>query len=123
MIAREAVLNHPEVARLLRERFVCIAIDNVQNPNMTDAEQRWLADKGGRACTQGMSTFTAGGKVLGLGGWFEPQPVLRMLRSALAKFRPEEGLTIPAPTEQEQRGKEERQFPQHADRHEDDLRD
>ncbi len=42
MIAREAVLGDSEVAELLRTRFVPIAIDNVDHPNMTPAEKAFF---------------------------------------------------------------------------------
>jgi hypothetical protein len=90
VIVREAVLNNPEVARLLSERFVPIALDNVDHPNLTSGERRFLEGKGLEACTQGMSVFTAGGKVLARGGGFEADGVSRMLRRALAEYRPEE---------------------------------
>ena len=105
MIAREAVLNHPAVTRLLKDHFVCLGIDNVGHPNMTDAERQWLGDRGGRACTQGMTVFTAGGTVLATGGGYEPGPVLAMLQAALGKYRPEGRLSLPGPTPAEERGK------------------
>ena len=97
MIAREAVLNDPSVAELLRTRFVCVAVDNVDHPQLTRSERAFLEDKGLKFSTQGMSVFTSGGQVLGMGGGFEPGPVREMLEAALAKFRPEEGLKIEAP--------------------------
>ena len=61
---RAILLNNPKVAELLRTRFVCYALDNVVNPQMTAAEKAWLKDRGGNASTLGMIVFTAGGKVL-----------------------------------------------------------
>jgi hypothetical protein len=84
------VLSHPEVAALLSERFIPIAIDNVDNPNLTEAERKFLEGKGLEFCTQGMSVFTAGGKVLAKGGGYEPDGCARMLREALDAFRPDE---------------------------------
>jgi hypothetical protein len=104
VIAREAVLNHADVVKLLKDHFVCIAIDNVENQNMTAAEKQWLSDKGGRACTQGMSVFTAGGKVLAQGGGYQPEPVVRMLKNALSKYEPEPEPKLPAPTDEEMKG-------------------
>jgi hypothetical protein len=95
VLAREAVLNNPEIVELLRSHFVAIAIDNVDNLNMTVAERDFLADKGLKFCTQGMSVFTAGGKVLGMGGGFEPGDVKQMLLTALEAYRPEAALTVP----------------------------
>jgi hypothetical protein len=89
VLAREAVLNHPEIIKLLRAHFVAIAIDNVDNLNMTAAEKEFLRDRGLKFCTQGMSVFTAGGKLLGMGGGFEPDDVKRMLQKALAEYQPE----------------------------------
>jgi hypothetical protein len=94
VIAREAVLNDPSVVKLLRTGFVPIALDNVDQPQLTAAEKEFLQDKGLKFCTQGMSVFTAGGKVLALGGGYEPRGVERMLREALDKFRPEDGPVI-----------------------------
>jgi hypothetical protein len=94
VIAREAVLNNPEIVRLLREHFVCLAVDNADNLNLTPADQEWLKDRGGRACTQGMAVFTAGGTLLGQGGGYQPGPVQRMLEDALAKFQPEPSVAV-----------------------------
>lgn len=94
MLAREAVLSDPQVVELLRKHFVCFAIDNANNSNTTPKEREWLKPLGGRASTQGMSAFTAGGQPLASGGGFEAEPVRRMLKSALAKFKPEGPLTI-----------------------------
>lgn len=88
MIAREAVLNDPEVARMLAERFIPIGLDNVDHPNLTPGERQFLKDKGLNSSTQGMSAFTAGGTVLAMGGGFQAEPVRRMLTEALAKFDP-----------------------------------
>jgi hypothetical protein len=95
VLAREAILNHPEVVKLLRARFVAIAIDNADNLNMTAAEKEFLADKGLKFSTQGMSVFTAGGKVLGMGGGFEPVQVKEMLVKALDRYQPEESVRVP----------------------------
>lgn len=76
--------------KVLRERFVSVAVDNANNINLTPSERAWLADKGGQSCTQGMTAFTAGGKLLASGGGFDPEPNRRMLEQALARFRPNE---------------------------------
>ena len=76
--------------KLVRDHFVAVAIDNANNLNVTLAEAQWLADKGGKACTQGMTAFTAGGTFLGLGGGFDAADNLKMLRQALKKFQPGE---------------------------------
>lgn len=87
MIAREAVLNDPDVVALLRKYFIPIAIDNVGNPNLTPSEREFLGDKGLKASTQGMSVFTAGGRVLATGGHFQPGPVKTMLITSLRRYR------------------------------------
>ena len=84
-----------EIAELLRTRFVAMAIDNVENLNMTAAEKEFLRDRGLKFSTQGMSVFTAGGQVLGMGGGFEPTDVKQMLAKALEKYQPEESVAIP----------------------------
>lgn len=94
MLAREAVLNNAKVVKLLRDKFVCFAFDNCDTPNATAADWEWLKDKGAKASTQGMSVFTAGGKMLGGGGDYRPEVVMRMLEQALAKFQPEDTVTI-----------------------------
>jgi hypothetical protein len=101
VIAREAVLNDAAVASLLREHFVCIAIDNVDHPQLTPIERAFVKDKGLKFCTQGMSTFTAGGKVLEMGGGFEADGVRPMLERAIAKFKPEENVNIPDPPQKD----------------------
>src|SRR3954452_17538215 len=89
MIAREAVLNDPAVAELLKDHFVPFAVDNVDHPNLTPGERAFLWGRGLQACTQGMTVFTAGGTVLATGGGFEPRGVEKMLRKALAAYRPD----------------------------------
>jgi hypothetical protein len=95
VLAREAILNNPEIVQSLRDHFVAMAIDNVDNLNMTAAEKAFLADKGLKFCTQGMSVFTAGGKGLGMGGGFEPDQVKQMLVKALEQYRPEGAVSVP----------------------------
>lgn len=64
-----------------------MALDNVENPNLTPAEREFLKDKGLKFCTQGMSAFTAGGKLLATGGGYEAKGVQSMLKQAAAKFK------------------------------------
>jgi hypothetical protein len=85
----------------LRTRFIAMAIDNVENLNMTAAEKKFLSDKGLKFSTQGMSVFTAGGKVLGLGGGYEPDDVKQMLRKALEQYRPENAVDVPSRDEKD----------------------
>lgn len=104
---RAILLNNPKVAELLRTRFVCYALDNVVNPQMTAAEKEWLKDRGGRASTGGTSVFTAGGRVLPHGANWNPSgpnlfakhqdAMLRGLNAALSKYHPEEAPQIDKP--------------------------
>ena len=87
MLAREAILNDPEVVEILKKHFVCFAIDNADHSNTTPKEREWLKPLGGRASTQGMSAFTAGGRFLAGGGGFDVKPNLKMLKDALSKFQ------------------------------------
>jgi hypothetical protein len=86
------------VVELLRSRFVAFALNNAGwTMNMTPAEAVWLRDRGGRACTQGMAVFTAGGRILGTGGGYTPAPVVNMLKEALRKYQPEDGVEVGDP--------------------------
>ena len=87
MLAREAILNDPQVVAMLTKHFVCFAIDNANNSNTTRMERKFLEPLGGTASTQGMSTFTAGGQHLGGGGGYDAKSNLKMLKGALSKFQ------------------------------------
>jgi hypothetical protein len=82
---------------LLRKHFVAFALDNASVPNVTPAEALWLKDRGGRACTQGMTVFTAGGQLLGTGGGYQAAGNIKMLKDALTRYRPEEKVEIGGP--------------------------
>jgi hypothetical protein len=87
------------VVKLLQDHFVAFALNNAGwTINMTPAEALWLKDRGGRACTQGMSVFTAGGQMLGTGGGYQAAPNVKMLKDALKKYKPEEKVEIGDPT-------------------------
>jgi hypothetical protein len=98
------VLNHPDIVKLLRKRFIAIGVDNVDNLNMTAAEKAFLKDRGLKFCTQGMSVFTAGGKLLAMGGGFEPDQVKQMLVKALDNYRPEEPPPVVPPRDNHDAG-------------------
>jgi hypothetical protein len=86
------------VVDLLRKHFVAFALNNAGwTINMTPAEAAWLKDRGGRACTQGMAVFTAGGQMLGTGGGYTAAPNTKMLKGALRKYQPEEKVEIGDP--------------------------
>lgn len=76
---------------LLKNRFIPYALDNVENPNLTPAEKEFLSafDSGQKACTIGMTAYTADGKKLASGGGYEPGSVRSLLKKALAEFKPE----------------------------------
>ena len=98
MLAREAILNDPQVVEMLTKHFVCFAIDNANNSNTTKMEREFLKPLGGTASTQGMSTFTAGGQHLAGGGGFDAKPNLKMLEGALSKFQSDDKFKAePAP--------------------------
>jgi hypothetical protein len=82
---------------LLRKHFVAFALDNASVPNVTPAEALWLKDRGGRACTQGMTVFTAGGQMLGSGGGYQAPGNIKMLRDALTKYKAEGKVEIGDP--------------------------
>jgi hypothetical protein len=85
----------------LRDHFVCIAIDNTDHPQLTPGERAFVLDRGLKGCTWGMSTFTAGGKILEMGGGFEAKGVAPMLKRALAAYKPDDKVDIPERTDQE----------------------
>ena len=74
------------MAALLRERFVPMAMDNVDFPNQTEAERDFLIDKGWTASTNGQSVFTADGRLLGIGYFFDPRELEKCLRESLERF-------------------------------------
>lgn len=78
---------------LLRERFVCMAMDNVDFPNQTEAERDFLIDKGWTASTNGQSAFTADGRLLGTGYFFDGRELEKFLRESLDRFE-KPGATI-----------------------------
>lgn len=87
MIAREAVLSDPDVVALLRKYFIAIAVDNVGNPNLTPSEGEFLSDKGLKLSTQGMSVFTAGGRLLATDRGYFPGEVKAMLMTSLRRYQ------------------------------------
>jgi hypothetical protein len=84
-------VNDPDVLELLRTRFIPFAHDNVEHPNLTASEKEFLSafDSGVKACTIGMSSFTADGRKLASGGGYEAGSVKSLLKKALAEFKPE----------------------------------
>jgi hypothetical protein len=97
MLARAAGINDPEVAKLLKEKFVCYGRDNLINLQATDAELKWLDSRMGYQSTGGMDIFTAGGQVLWTGLSRDPASTLNVLNQALSKYQPEEAPQIDKP--------------------------
>jgi hypothetical protein len=63
----------------------------VENPNLTPPEKEFLAafDSGVKACTIGMTAYTADGRKLASGGGYEASSVKSLLKKSLAEFKPE----------------------------------
>ena len=80
------MLNNADVVSFLAERFVPLALDNGDNPTWTAAEKQFMSALGGDASTEGMSTFTADGRLLERGGGFDAVVTRKMLGRAAAKF-------------------------------------
>jgi len=79
------------VVELLKTKFIPYALDNVENPNLTPAEREFLSafDSGAKACTIGMTCYTADGRKLASGGGFEAGSVKTLIKKALSEFKPE----------------------------------
>ena len=94
--------SHPDIIDLLSRRFVPIAVDNVENLNMTAAEKAFFEPRF-PACTHGMYAFDSGGRVLGRGGGYEADGLEKMLRDSLEEFgkRPPPDTFTPEPVKGE----------------------
>ena len=64
-----------------------MGMDNVDYPNQTEAERDFLIDKGWQASTNGQSVFSADGRLLATGYFFDARELEKFLRGALEKFR------------------------------------
>lgn len=80
-------MNDPAIVSLLREKFVPMAMDNVDFPNQSEAERDFLLDKGWQASTTGQSVFTADGRLLATGGFFDARGLEKFLREAMERFK------------------------------------
>ena len=116
MADREFVFSHPEVQRLIRERFVPLAMDDWYLRRRNDAEGRFFMDMtkesprgdAGDRTRQGRYVFTAAGKFLGFNNNRGPDRILAMLRDSLTKWEalPEaerRPATVPAEAPEEAR--------------------
>ena len=86
----------------LKTRFIPYALDNVENPNLTPAEREFLDgfDSGVKACTIGMSVYTADGKKLASGGGYEPGAVRSLIKKSLSEFKPESVSAVVPPRDE-----------------------
>ena len=90
------------MAALLRDRFVPMAIDNVDFPNQTAAERDFLIDKGWTASTNGQSAFTSDGRLLGTGYFFDARELEKFLRESLDRFSKPDAKVTPQKLNAEQ---------------------
>ena len=96
MLDRASTFSDPEVVRLLKTRFIPVAIDQAYQRRQQDAEGRFyqrIANQGprkvGRGTTQGLYIATAEGRFLGFNNNRGSDRVKRLLKKVLADFRPE----------------------------------
>ena len=75
---------------LLKNRFVPIAIDNVQNLNLDAGEEKWFKPRF-PASTHALYAFRADGTILGRGGGYNAEGAKKMLRKALSAFEKDPG--------------------------------
>ena len=95
MLDRASTFADPEIIKLLQTRFVPVAIDQAYQRRQQDAEgdfYRKIAGQGPRknfqGTTQGLYVATADGKFLAFNNNRGPERVMRVLKKALADFRP-----------------------------------
>ena len=78
-------------------------MDNVDYPNQTEAERDFLVDKGWLASTNGQSVFTADGRLLAAGYFFDARELEKFLGEALEKFgKPGAAVELRKPTAEQQ---------------------
>jgi hypothetical protein len=103
---REFVFAHPDVQKLLREKFVTVALDDWYLRRQQDEAGRFfrsVADQGprkgeGGGTRQGRYVFTAGGKLLGFNNNRSPERILAMLRESQGQWEKlEKAVRSPAP--------------------------
>ena len=93
MIDRASTFANEEMAALLRERFVPVAIDQAYQRRQQDAEgefYRHIAGQGPRSnfrrTTQGFYIATPGGRLLLYNNNRDPAKVLRLTKKAAREF-------------------------------------
>jgi hypothetical protein len=91
---REFVFSNPDVQRLIREKFVPLAMDDWYLRRQNDPEGRFFREmtresprgNAGDATRQGRYVFTASGRFLGFNNNRGPERLVAMLEDALAKW-------------------------------------
>jgi hypothetical protein len=97
VLDRASTFADPEIVQLLKTRFVPVAIDQAYQRRQQDAEgefYRKLAGQGPRddfnQTTQGLYVGTAGGRLLAFNNNRGPDRIRRLMKEALAEYRPEQ---------------------------------
>lgn len=96
MIDRESIFSDEEIIAMLKEKFVPLAVDQHIERRRRDEEGdffRKVLEQAGRAPdgrAQGLYMFSPAGKLLGFSNSLSGDAAKRLMRSALAKFDPNE---------------------------------
>ena len=103
MLDRASIFADPEIVRLLKTKFIPVAIDQAYQRRQKDAEgefYRTIAGQGPRSnfksTTQGLYVASADGTFLGYTNNRRPDGVKRLLARALDQFKPSDVAAIPA---------------------------
>ena len=89
-----SILSDPEIVKLLKDRFVPVAVDQHDHRRRQDAEGKFFADllgqagRGTEGYAQGFYLFTPAGKLLEFENTLSAERMKRMMASALKKFDP-----------------------------------
>ena len=94
MADREFVFSNPEVQKLIREKFVPLAMDDFYLRREQDEHGKFFMamtkesprGNAGDSTRQGRYVFTAAGKFLGFNNNRSPERILAMMRESLAKW-------------------------------------
>lgn len=101
MLDRASTFANPEVVKLLKSRFIPVAIDQAYQRRQKDAEGRFYQKianqsprKVGQGTTQGLFTVGADGTLLGYTNNRGHQKTMRLLNSALVRHKPKKVAAI-----------------------------
>ena len=101
MLDRASTFADKDIVKLLKTRFVPVAIDQAYQRRQKDAEgdfYRKIAGQGPRndfrGTTQGLYVATADGRFLGYNNNRTPERVMHMIQSALDAFQPSQATPI-----------------------------